>query len=158
MKYIYGSFEEEQIFIETDDEGYPIRQINIENNNTSVSCRTDCLAEGPILIDQLEGEFNIINKNVFFLQWEKAIKNYRKSWNNNKQIYTLNKSVLCSLKYFYPQGMILGLDNAQGICRKWSKSIPKTILYPNTSFQGIVSGYDEDNLWIEISDIRLVEN
>jgi hypothetical protein len=56
MKYLLIEFEEEAYWIEVGNDGYALRQIVLNNDqNIQVSSLEDCLAEGPINENYLDG-------------------------------------------------------------------------------------------------------
>lgn len=152
MRYLLIIFEGEQYWIEISDEGYALRQINIDaNRNVQVSCIEDCLAEGYIDEDELEGTIRIISQLEFEIKWEEATLEIRKRWNNEKDNYKIGKKVKCKAKYLYPQGWILKIDQLQGICNSEFE------MSYNQQIEGKVSGYDEVNMWLLINEIKRID-
>lgn len=149
MKYILDFFEGEEYWIELDNEGYALRQMIIGNNATQISCLTDCLAEGVVLLEELDGDIKIIEQEVFESRWRNSLKDMKVKWELKKKEYTIGKQVIGKLKYYYPQGAIIQLNEIQGVC---SDDIPSGLII-STELQCTVTGYDEINLWITLSPV-----
>jgi hypothetical protein len=152
LKYITFTFENLTYWIETDEEGWALRQIITEPDGTSlISCRDECLAEGIVFIDE---DSIIISEEDFEKIWEKYSLTYKAGWDIEKNKYSAGMKVEGYIKYFYPQGIIIQLDKVQGItdynvCRK--NSSPEN-LYPGHKITGTVTGWDNKNMWIILSD------
>ena len=152
MKYVLDMYENVEYWIEIDDTGNALRQIIIGNNDIQISCKTDCLAEGIIELEDLEGDIKLLDSNCFEKKWKSIINNFEASWGEQKSQYSIGQYVRGRIKYFYPQGVILQIDKVQGICdyeelKIWNEN---TILQPGQIVKGIVSGYDETNMWIKV--------
>lgn len=119
----------------------------IEDHTVQISCLTDCLAEGDVLLEELDGKIKIIKQEIFESKWSESLKHMRKKWEQKKEEYTIGKRVVGKIKYYYPQGAILQLDEILGVC---SDDIPSGLVI-NTELQCIVTGYDEINIWIILS-------
>ena len=71
MKYLLIKYGEENYWYELDDEGYAIRQIILDEHcQIHVSCLEDCLAEGPVNEEELEGSIENISKREFDMLWQ----------------------------------------------------------------------------------------
>lgn len=146
MKYIYIKYDNEQYWLEIGIEGYALRQIIIDNDGQIyISCLEDCLAEGIIKENELGGEILSIMQREFENKWNAVTLEKRKQWDIRKKQYAIGKGVECKVKYSYPQGWILEIGQSLGICKSNLK------LYPNELLKGIISGYDEVNMWVLIS-------
>ncbi|WP_349407779.1 hypothetical protein [Pseudalkalibacillus sp. SCS-8] len=149
MKYLLIDFEKEEFWVEVGTEGYACRQVIVnEDETTHVSCFEDCLAEGAIHIDELDGEFRFITQHEFEKKWNTATLNKRKLWEVQKEKYPIGKEVRLKVAYHYPQGWILREADLIGIYSG------KVNLRFNQRIKGTVIGYDESNMWIRISDIN----
>lgn len=153
MIYIFSEFENEKIWIEVDKNGYAQRQIICSEGIYSLSCRTDCLAEGII---DIEDNCTWISSELFNELWEKNASEIRAVWNTEKGKYPIGSLVNGTIRYFYPQGIIFDLDRLQGCanfdyCKKMSA--PNS-LYPSHPISGTVCGYDECNMWILLDKCR----
>ena len=107
-----------------------------------ISAREDCLAEGKIIIDELEGTYKETFKEEFDNQWRLAIEPYYDEWLSVKKKYPIGMNVEGICKYFYPQGAIVeGRDY-------FAVYTGKKELMLNNSLTACVKKYDEDNLWL----------
>ena len=86
MKYWFINFEEEQYWIEVADDNIAMRQI-IKNADDiiQISCIEDCLAEGVIDVEDLEGEIIEISLEKFEEKWNAEIKAYLNLWKLQKK-------------------------------------------------------------------------
>ena len=150
MKYSLIIFEDEEFWIELDDDGYADRQMIISNTETLISCFTDCLAEGIVNLDELEGKIKSIDYQTFQDRWDKYLKPYRTDWELKKKILTVCTKIQGRIKYFYPQGAVVELDNGQGICLA---GLPENILI-GTLIEWVIAGYDEENMWFILEPIE----
>ena len=143
MRYLLICFENEQYWLEITEQLIATRQVIIDENlGIHVSCREDCLAEGKIITDELEGTYKEISKEEFESQWILAIKPYYDEWLSIKQKYPIGANVKGICKYFYPQGTIVeGSDYFAVYTGK--KQLPF-----NSILMACVKKYDEDNLWL----------
>ena len=108
MKYLLIKYGEEKFWYELDDEGYAIRQIILdEYSQIHVSCLEDCLAEGPIIEEDLEGSIEDLSKREFDILWQDALKKYEKLWEEVKKKYPIGVYVQGEYSYRYPQGSII---------------------------------------------------
>ncbi len=157
MKYIYFEFEEIKYWMEIDTDGYALRQIVINyNGSVSISCRDDCLAEKMI---DLDDTCQIIDSVEFESMWHKHCEKYRYQWEISKIHFFIGSLVEGFVSYFYPQGIIFYIGDIQGVanyeeCQR--NSLPKN-MYPGHKITGIVSGYDDTNMWIIISDSKVLD-
>lgn len=153
MIYIFFEFDEIKYWIEVANDGYACMQIICENGVYHLSCRTDCLAEGMV---DTENDCEQITLKLFDEIWNENSIDIQGIWEVEKHKYSIGTVVKGIIKYFYPQGVIFDIDNIQGCadytsCKENSHS---TSLYPNHLITGIVSGYDEVNKWILLSDCK----
>ena len=152
MKYITFTFEKETYWIELDHKNYAHRQIRLLSDGSSlISCRDDCLAEGIVIIDE---NTLFISEEDFEIIWSRYSSVYADVWEKEKGRYPLGKRAAGTIRYFYPQGIIIDFGEIQGIsdydvCRKNSR--PEN-LYPGHKITGTVTDYDDKNMWIVISD------
>ena len=160
MKYITFTFENETYWLELDEEKYALRQIILPTDGfATISCRDDCLAEGAVLTDEIDENIFTIDNNEFEKIWDIHSFPYLSIWNEEKKKYPIGTEIKGFIKYFYPQGIIIEIDKIQGVsdydaCRK--NSNPKN-LYPGHKILGTVSGYDEKNMRLIISDSTALE-
>lgn len=153
MIYIFFEFENEKFWIEVDTNGYAQRQIVCKEGIYVLSCRTDCLAEGIV---DIENDCTQISSDLFNEIWEKNSSEIRSIWNTEKVKYPIGSHVDGTIRYFYPQGIIFDLDNLQGCanfdyCKEMSQP---SSLYPSHVISGTVCGYDECNMWILLNNCK----
>lgn len=149
MKYLLLFFEGEQYWIEINNAGYAVRQINIDiNKKVQVSCIEDCLGEGCIDERDLDGIIKILSQSEFEMKWEEVTLDKRKMWEDQKRQYPIGKKVKCKVEYLYPQGWVLEVGEVQGICSSELK------VNHNEWIEGEVDGYDEENMWLKITKIK----
>lgn len=143
MRYLLICFENEQFWLEITERLIAMRQIIIDENlEIHVSSREDCLAEGEIITNELEGVYKEISKGEFESQWISAIKPYYKEWLIIKQRYPIGTNVEGTCKYFYPHGIVVeGRDF-------FAIYIGNKKLQLNSTLVACVKKYDEDNLWL----------
>lgn len=163
-KYIYVNYVDEHSFtaieywIELDEANYVIRQITVDKKtNIEISCKTNCLAENRIIIDELDGEIKFISAHDFNDKWTEVLKDYQNSWVKDKQRRKLGKTITGKIKYFYPQGVILQVGNAQGLCdyNECKQHVGNNLMYPDTIIKGEIIGYDDTNMWFIISNLKI---
>lgn len=155
MKYLLLEEDNVEYWIETDEKGCALRQIIIDNDDIQISCKSDCLAEGIISPDEFDGDIKKISNKNFEEKWNSILLGYQEKWGIQKNKYYLGKEIVAQIKYFYPQGIILQIDeNTQGICKydECKKYIGDLSLYPGYIIKGNIVGYDDTNMWLIISD------
>lgn len=158
MRYIYFQFEKEEFYIELDNEHCALRQIIISyDNKPLISCRNDCLAEGQIDSDNLDGKISYISKDTFEKVWGLYTSPYRETWNKEKKFYPIGARVKGTVRYFYPYGIIFDIGNLQGCAdyRVTQNNSTADALNINHIITGVVSGYDEDNMWLLIDESKM---
>ena len=155
MRYVYFEFDGEKFCIEIDGSHTALRQI-IEDTNGQVlvSCRDGCLAEGDVIPEEFACEFSDISHAEFELFWRKHTEKLRKSWNTVKEHFPVGAEISGTIRYFYPHGVIVNLDDAQGCadCNATMSNSPQNAMYPGCRLSGVVSGYDDINFWVLITD------
>lgn len=155
MKYWFINFEEEQYWIEVTDDNIATRQIIKDADDIiRISCKEDCLAEGVIDVEDIEGEIIEISLEEFEEKWNAEIKAYHKLWKFQKEKYPIGKIVEGEIKYFYPQGIIMQIGETKGVYQaRESKESDVYRKYPLDKIKGKVKGYDEKNMWLIISSL-----
>ena len=145
MKYLLIKFEEEKYWYELDDEGYAIRQIILdEHGQMHVSCLEDCLAEGPVNEEDLEGSIINLSRQEFDILWQDTLKKYEKLWEDIKKRYSIGVSVQGEYCYSYPQGDIIRGDDFIAI---YKGEKPFCL---NQLVQYRVKSYDDVNMWLVV--------
>lgn len=155
MKYWFINFEEEQYWIEVADDNIATRQIiKDEDDIIRISCIEDCLAEGVIDVEDLEGEIIEISLEKFEEKWNAETKAYHNLWEFQKEKYPIGKIVECKIKYFYPQGIIMQIGDTKGVYQdRELKASNEYGKYPLDTIKGKVKGYDDKNMWLIISSL-----
>jgi len=155
LKYIFFLHDNIEYWIEIHNEGYALRQIISNNGMIQISCKTDCLAEGSINVFDLDGECKYIDYNTFEKKWQSIIKIYKVSWMKEKKVNSVGKVIQGNVKYFYPQGVILQIDDSQAICdyNELKKVAGSNNLKVGQIVNGVVIGYDESNMWIKVTPL-----
>ncbi|ALC89079.1 hypothetical protein AM500_04180 [Bacillus sp. FJAT-18017] len=144
MKYLLIEYEGEEYWIEVGSDGFARRQIIVDNDKTiHLSCLEDCLAEGPIDENELDGNIRLITHQEFEENWNKATLKKRKIWEIQKRNYPIGEEVRLTAAYHYPQGWILKAEDVMGICSGCDVGYGQWV-------KGRVSGYDELNMWLKI--------
>lgn len=152
MKYLLIEFEEEEYWIEVGTDGYALRQIIVDKDkNVHVSCLEDCLAEGIIDENELDGTIKFITQHDFNTNWKKVTQNKRKLWESQKMKYPIGERIQFKVEYLYPQGWVLKAEDLIGIYGgEFNLSFGQLVT-------GNVIGYDNINMWLRISDINYVD-
>ena len=163
MRYLYYTFEGEQVYIELDEESYAVRQLVIRSRNDfEISCVDDCLAEGCI---DLGEEYTFFEENPsekcrelsaeeFQVVWMKYLSIKGIPWDRQKENNPIGKQVSGIIKCFYPQGIIACSEDLVlcGDFETCQKNSDRSAMYPKHVLTGTVAGYDEDNRWILLCD------
>ncbi|MFD1991097.1 hypothetical protein ACFSGI_14065 [Paenibacillus nicotianae] len=155
MEYIKSFFEDEIYYFEIDDQQIAYRQMVITDNQSKVSIAPDfMLAETEVEYEPHE-KISVVE---FEIAWESAISTYRKQWDYYKQQYLPGDSVTGVLRMFYPQGCIIQLDeHTYAIADR--AMLPEQIdglpLGIGIAVAGRVSGYDEQNLWVQLDQCTI---
>lgn len=145
MKYLLLELDEEKYWYELDDEGYAYRQIVLDEHcQLHLSCFEDCLAEGPINEDDLEGSIIALSKPEFDILWENILKQYEKSWEDIKKKYPIGVCVQGEYSYSYPQGSIIKGDDFTAIY----KGDEPFFLHQLVRYK--VKSYDDINMWLVV--------
>lgn len=157
MRYVYFEFDDEKVRVEIDDSHIALRQIiEDKNGQVMISCRDCCLAEGNVIPEELSCEFSDITPDEFESVWKKHTEKLRQSRNKIKEKFPIGAEVSGTIKYFYPHGIIVDLDDTQG-CADYDvtkSNSPHYALFPRHRLSGVVSGYDDINFRVLISESR----
>ncbi len=142
-------FEGCTILIELDSQKYACRQmIFYENQLILNSCMHDCLAEGQVYKEELEGIVSNISSKEFKKKWSSSIHNFKANWEktriNNVIGSQLQANFICP---YYPYGDIFMLMNGSiGIM----ESNKKVYTWKDTNILVEVIGYDEIDMFVKI--------
>lgn len=145
MKYLLLKSGKEKYWYELDDEGYANRQILLDEHcQIHLSCLEDCLAEGLINEEDIDG--NIINlpKSEFEIIWQNALKKYEKLWEKVKRRYSIGTYVQGEYTYSYPQGNIIKGDDFIAIYKGDESFYLKQLVRYK------VKSYDDVNMWLVV--------
>lgn len=149
MKYWYIEFEDDQFWIEADGDGIVFRQIiKSQTGLVQVSCFEDCLAEGFLNPQEMDGNVSEITDVQFEDQWVTQIREYDEKWRRQKSLYTIGKAVIVKVLYHYPQGYIVEVGDALGCVKDINLSCNI-----GDEIHGLVVEYDEQNMWILLSKV-----
>lgn len=143
MKYILLESDDEKYWLELDDEGYAMRQIISDGNHEMhISCMEDCLAEGVIDVENLDGIYSNLSESEFSNVWHSVLDCYKREWNEIKSKYLVGDYVQGTCRYFYPQGAIIVGEDYKAIY----KGIKDIMI--NQSFSAKIVTYDDSNMWL----------
>lgn len=124
MKYLVIYFENEQYWLELTKQLTALRQIIIDENlEIHISAREDCLVEGQLIIDELQGTYKEICREEFNNQWRVAMKSYYNEWLSVKQKYPIGSKIEGICKCFYPQGTIVQGNDYFGVYTGKKRSV-----------------------------------
>lgn len=171
MKYFhfidkFGKLNNADTWVEL-DRGFVVRQISLRRDEVLASNRPhprhgyhlptgyiDYAAYNQIHADDIgRGLIKPVNKvqpEKFDKVWQKHLNNFEAEWMSVKSNYTLETVVKGEVRAFYPQGVIISLDdNVTGIanydrCREMFGHT----LVPKMPIQVTVGGYNERMQWL----------
>ncbi len=161
-KYIDSEAEEERIvYNEFDNEYYCLRAVYEENEKLASTSFVDeayqhILPEGSMsdCIDMLGDE---IDSTEFEEKWEQALSPYQKEWNAIKDKYTVGQSITATISCFYPQGIILNIDDEKfhGVAdyEKSKTHFGNDKMYPQQPLEMNVEGFDDKNMWVVLAPL-----
>lgn len=147
MKHIYFEFDKHKYYIEVNNQRYAVRQI-IEQPNGKVllSSRENVLAENQVSIDE---DDTLISETEFNEVWNKEANTFADTWDEIKKQYPLGSKVSAIVQYFYPQGIICDVEGVLMVTIDESYMPGDLMLYPKDVLEGVVIGYDEENMWVK---------
>jgi hypothetical protein len=146
-------------YIETDD-GWAMRQLTINGDKYLVSNINDPdsgmnLTDAQIDYDALDHDQVMeITREEFEAAWQTVLTRHEAVWHESQTKYPINTSVEGSLLVFYPQGVIVKLDDTtlgvadHALCHQSSK---REHMYLGHKVTAIVGGYDEQNHWVVLN-------
>jgi hypothetical protein len=112
------------------------------------------LAEGQVDYDQLTDEqVTEIPEQEFEAVWDAVLATHDTVWRRSQMRYPIGRPVQGALLIFYPQGVVIQLDQETvGIadyaaCR--ASTAPEN-MYPRHKVSATVAGYDERQHWIKL--------
>lgn len=143
MQYLLINFENEKCWLEMNEQLIALRQVIIDENfHIHVSCREDCLAEGIVELDELDGTYKEILQDEFERIWISALRPYCEEWLEIKEKYTVGQKIEGVCKCFYPQGAIIRGEDYVAVYKG-----EKKVLF-NEYLVAHIVGYDEQNFWL----------
>lgn len=143
MTYILLEFKNQKIYIEIDEKQNAVRQLNIDENCQSLlSCREDCLAEGEINVEDMEGDIEYISSEIFEEKWSLEIMQYQLEWLQTKKKYSIGSKIVGQGLFFYPQGIIVKGRDFYAVY-KGDKDYKI-----NQKIEAYVEEYDDKNMWL----------
>jgi len=148
-------------YIET-TEGIVYRQITVNGekylmSNINYPEWGMMMAEGRIDYTDIE-EVQEISKAEFDSFWNTYLSDHQAHWDLTKQKYSSGSAVTGHIQIFYPQGVIVNLDeDSLGVanyaeCRASAK--PEW-MYPGHRVDATVADYDELNHWVVLKKPRV---
>ena len=145
MRYLLLKLSEEKYWYELDDEGYANRQIVLdEHSQIHVSCLEDCLSEGPINEEDIDGSIISLSKQEFDILWQSTLKEHRKLWEGIKKRYPIGVYVQGRYSYSYPQGAVIRGNDFIAIYKG------EEPFYLNQLVEHRVKLYDDMNMWLVV--------
>lgn len=148
MYYLYFRDDEDEYWIEIDNDNIAYRQLIKTKEGFHNSCLEDCLAEGPIVIQELPITTRRIIHNEFEEKWRESLEPYHKKWLKIKGKYKIGDEIVGVMKYQYPQGIIFkGFDDNIILY----KGNMKVVL--NECKRMRITDFDDTNMWIVTSDL-----
>ncbi|MFM9277801.1 hypothetical protein [Paenibacillus jiagnxiensis] len=158
MKYVKanGIEEGEMYYFELDDKGWAHRQVSVIDGGCRVSIAPDfMLSEVPV--EMYEGDEEI-GPEQFEQIWQQAVGLYKHNWERAKAKYSSGMRVTGSIAMFYPQGIMIRLEETVFAVTGYEavrSKVKAEYLYPGFRMDGIVRGYDEKNFWLELEDCTM---
>ncbi|MEK4358568.1 hypothetical protein NYE48_16075 [Paenibacillus sp. FSL M7-1455] len=158
MKYIQacGLEEHEVYFFEVDGQMAAYRQVSVVNGHCRVSVAPDFhLIETEV--ELFEGDEEI-TREAFEGIWQQAVLPYREAWEKAKSLCPPGKNVAGTIRMFYPQGVIIQLDEgAYAVADDpgLRERTPPAWMYPGYRIQGKVERADEALLMLVLKDCRV---
>ena len=146
MKYIYFRDDGDDYWIEINNDNVACRQLIKSKDGFHNSCLEDCLAEGPIVIQELPITAQFIKLNEFEEKWSESLESYQVMWFSIKRKLKIGDEIVGVMKYIYPQGVIF-----KGIGNILYKGNTKVAL--NECKRMKIIGFDDINMWIIASDL-----
>lgn len=145
MKYLLLKSGKEKYWYELDEEGYANRQIVLDEQcQIHLSCLEDCLAEGPVNEEDIDGIIINISKSEFDILWQNTLKKYEKLWEKVKKRYPIGTYVQGEYSYSYLQGNIMKGDDFIAIY----KGDEPFCLKQSVRYK--VKSYDDVNMWLVV--------
>lgn len=151
-------------YIEVDDEHYSVRQLSIFKSGATESSNVDLmLGDQPFDYEKDKDDYDYpitpITADEFNAVWQKHLQQHAARWIETKKLFPINKPVTGCMKTFFPQGIIVQLDqNALGVTDYWQARATATSQFSMVigyQITGAVTGYDETNQWIKLGSPQI---
>lgn len=134
-------------FMELNEEQYPVRVIISDNKgNIKVSSKENCLPERALEFD--EKIHTLISQEDFDDKWRMVHKTYLREWEDIKKEYPIGTKIDVNVECFYPQGIICEANQVRFYTSDIKYIEEEEFLYPTDPLEGLVSGYDDVNMWV----------
>lgn len=136
-----------EYFMEINEEKYPVRVIiSDKEGNIKVSSKENCLPERIFEYD--ENLHTIISQDDFNKRWNEVHEKYLDEWNMLKARYSKGSEIDVRVECFYPQGIICESEQVRFMTSDIKYIEEEEFLYPTDPLEGVVSDYDDVNMWI----------
>jgi len=151
-------------YIELDGETI-MRQLSVFEHYYISSNVDLALADQPFdedMIDDYGEEIVSITVDEFNAVWQQPLRHHEARWTEAKKSFPINKPVMGCMKIFFPQGIIVQLDQQVfGVTDYWqarATASPGFSMQTGRQIAGIVTGCDETNQWIELGSPQIYED
>ncbi|THF76894.1 hypothetical protein [Cohnella fermenti] len=162
-KYMKSEAEEDNsriYYFEIDGEGVVYRQVTVIDgliyvSNRPYGSRHFILSESPI-------EFNLqeaIRKQDFEAIWKRGNQPFYSRWEEIKVRCSKGDLIEGEIECIFPHGIVINLnDDIYGVVdyKAVCKKSGSRRIYPRNKVRGTISGFDEENLWLIISDGEVI--
>lgn len=159
MRYILaqGVEEGECYYFEVDQDGTAYRQVTVLGDQVLVSIAPHFhVAESAV--EWYEGDQEI-SAESFNEVWTRAVEPYKDAWQRSKAHYAIGVQVQGIIRMFYPQGVIIQLDEecyAVANDASLRKQTNPAHMYPGFVIEGTIGGCDEANFWLVLDRCTVV--
>jgi len=155
LRYIKarGIEEQEILYFEVDVNRTAYRQVYVTENRSFVSIAPDFYLSDQE-VEMYDGDVEI-TEEAFEKIWKEATGLYRAAWEHVKGTYSLQDSVVGTIRMFYPQGVLIQLSEEGYAVADYDKLRQNTNpahMYPGYQVQGTIKQYDELNFWLLLED------
>ena len=159
MNSYYKYFDEElnrQCYFELDRELYCLRAV-FEQHGLRFSTNFIYkdfqyqLPEGRY--EEYLEEMTKISYQQFHDEWHQSLSPYYDDWVSLKSQLEVGNQIKGTIICFYPQGVIIGFQNKfHGISSydRCKEKVGEDHMYPNESLDFKITGFDDENMWIDM--------
>ena len=139
-----------------------MRQLSVFENS-DISSNVDlALGDQPFDYEYLKDDFEEIvpiAADEFNAAWQKHLQQHEARWAEAKKAFPINAPVAGCMRIFFPQGVIVELGQQMYGVTDYTqaRATASSGFIMGTGFQlnGIVTGYDEVNQWIELGSPQI---